>query len=58
MSWIVAAEDCSGALITIMMDPTMQAKQPILPANIRIGFGRCSQSFTEFDLRAAVANET
>lgn len=35
MSWIVDTEDCSGALITITIDPIIHMKQPILPTKDR-----------------------
>lgn len=35
MSWIVATADCSGALMTMTTDPTMQLKQPTLPTKLR-----------------------
>jgi hypothetical protein len=35
ISWMVDTEDCSGALITITMDPTIHMKQPIFPTKDR-----------------------
>lgn len=38
ISCIVAAEDCSGAFMTMTMEPIMQTKHPVFPTKLSRSF--------------------